>query len=637
MSDHPPVEDKPEITAATAALHSKILDYLPFEDQTDFEDARRGFITRWPDEQILRKDGHPSWDINAHEYIYGDCPPTVNPSLWRQAQLNHIHGLFKVTDRLWQVRGYDLANISFIEGATGWILIDTGMTADFAAAALKLVNDTLGERPVTGLIYTHSHVDHYGGSRGIISEEDVIARDIPIIAPDGFLQEAVSENIIAGATMRRRATYMYGILLPNNPEGHVDVGLGPGHSSGSIGLVAPNDIIKKTGEERVIDGVRVIFQYTPDAEAPSEMMFYFPELKALCTSEVVTHILHNVYTPRGAKVRDALAWSKYIHELMEMFPDADVVFASHHWPTWGKEKVQTFLGLQRDLYKYLHDETLRLANHGLTPLEIAEEVKLPDSLAKVFANRDYYGTVNHNVKAIYQLYFGWFDGNPANLHPLPPEQAAIKYLEFMGGADAIVEKAAKCYEDGEFRWVAQVLNHVVFAEPDHKPARELLARACTQMGYQAESGPWRDFYLTGAQELRHGAPKARVLATAGSIDTLKAVPINLFFDLLAVRLNGPRAVGTSLSLNFNFSDSGEKLHATVNNGVLNYVEGKTAANCDATFTFTRERWNEFAAANISLEELLENGQTKIEGDTNSLVKLFSLLDDFTVFFNIVEP
>lgn len=626
-----------EVTAATAAVHAQLLDYLPFDDNTDFEDATRGLISQWPEDQISRADGKPAWNIRARDYIQEECPDTVNPSLWRQAKLNSIHGLFKVCDRLWQVRGYDLANISFIAGDSGWIVIDTGMTAEFAAAALKMANDELGERPVTGVIYTHSHVDHYGGARAIITEEDAIARGVPIIAPKGFLAEAVSENIIAGATMRRRATYMYGLLLPNNALGHVDGGLGPGHSSGSIGLVAPNDIIEATGEERIIDGVRVQFQYTPDAEAPSEMMFYFPQLKALCTSEVVTHILHNIYTPRGAKVRDALAWSKYIHELMLLFPDADVVFASHHWPIWGSERVQQYLGSQRDVYKYLHDETLRLANHGLTPIEIAEQLELPDSLAKVFANRGYYGTVNHNVKAIYQLYFGWFDANPANLHPLPPEQAAVKYVEFMGGADAVVVRAEQCYQRGEFRWVAQVLNHVVFAQPDHREARELLARACTQMGYQAESGPWRDFYLSGAQELRHGAPKANVAASAGTVDTLKAVPIELFFDLLAVRLNGPKAIGHSLAINFEFPDSGEKLYLTVGNGVLNYVLGKTSSVIATTLTVPRSCWNAFAANDITLQTLLADEQVSVTGDQEVVATLFSLMDDFKIFFNIVEP
>lgn len=632
-----PMTDIPEVTEFTHAAHAKVRDYLPFEDRTDFDDASRGLIATWPDDQVLRSDGLPSWDIKAHEYLQGECPETVNPSLWRQAQLNNIHGLFKVCDRLYQVRGYDLANISFVEGDTGWIVIDTGMTADFAAAALKMANEHLGTRPVTGVIYTHSHVDHYGGARAIITEEEAAERNVPIIAPDGFVHEAVSENVIAGATMRRRATYMYGLLLPGDPLGHVDTGLGPGSSSGSIGLVAPNDIIKATGEERVVDGVRIQFQFTPDAEAPAEMMFYFPELKALCTSEVVTHILHNVYTPRGAKVRDALAWAKYIHELMLLFPEADVVFASHHWPIWGKEKVYDYLGSQRDLYKYLHDETLRLANHGLTPLEIAEEIKLPDSLGKIFWNRDYYGTVNHNVKAIYQLYFGWFDGNPANLHPLPPEPAAKKYVEFMGGADAIVEKAGVSFEAGEYRWVAQVLNHVVFAEPDHKPARELLARAHTQMGYQAESGPWRDFYLTGAQELRNGAPKARVVVNAGSIETLKAVPIDLFFDLLAVRLNGPKAAGKRLALNFVFPDAGEKISVTVGNGVLNYVNGNLGNSVDASVTMSRQSWNELAAAIVTLDDLLGDGRAKVDGDVGALKQLFGLLDDFEIFFNIVEP
>jgi alkyl sulfatase BDS1-like metallo-beta-lactamase superfamily hydrolase len=629
--------DTPEVTATTRAFHAKILEDLPFEDRSDFEDASRGLIATWDGDQIPRSDGQVSWDIKAHEYVQGDCPETVNPSLWRQAQLNNIHGLFKVCDGLWQVRGYDLANISFVEGNTGWIVIDTGMTADFAAAALKMANDHLGERPVTGLLYTHSHIDHYGGARAIITEEEAAERGVPIIAPYGFLEESVSENVIAAATMRRRAIYMYGLLIPHGPLGHVDTGLGPGHSSGAIGLVAPNDIINETGEERVVDGVRIQFQFTPDAEAPAEMMFYFPEMKALCTSEVVTHILHNVYTPRGAKVRDALGWSKYIHELMRLFPDADVVFASHHWPIWGAEKIYEYLGSQRDLYKYLHDETLRLANHGLTPLEIAEEVKLPDSLAKVFWNRDYYGTVNHNVKAIYQLYFGWFDANPASLHALPPEPAAKKYVEFMGGADAVLEKAQVSYDEGDYRWVAQVVNHVVFADPANKAARELLACAHTQMGYQAESGPWRDFYLTGAQELRNGSPDAKIRAAAGGVDVLRGVPLDLFFDLIAIRLNGPKAAGKSFALNFIFPDTGQQIRTFIGNGVLNYVMGEVDENAAATLTVSRENWNTLFAGLKSFEDLISEGSMTIDGDKSAATDLFDMLDDFALFFNVIEP
>jgi alkyl sulfatase BDS1-like metallo-beta-lactamase superfamily hydrolase len=625
---------KPTVTSHTRAAHAEVLEYLPFDDRQDFEDASRNLIATWPEDQIVGADGTVVWDIKAREMFQGDCPETVNPSLWRQTQLNNIHGLFKITDRVYQVRGYDLANITFVQGDTGWIIIDTGMTAHIAAASLKLANDNLGERPVMGVLYTHSHVDHYGGSRGIITEEEAEARNVPIVAPDGFLTEAVSENLIAGATMRRRATYMYGLMLPMGPLGHVDTGLGPGQARGSIGLVAPNDIVKATGETRVIDGVEIHFQFTPDAEAPAEMMFYFPQMKALCTSEVVTHILHNVYTPRGAKVRDALAWGKFIHELKSLFPDTEVVFASHHWPMWGKERVQTYLSLQRDLYKYLHDETLRLANHGLTPLEIAEEIRLPDSLAKVFHNRDYYGTVNHNVKAIYQLYFGWFDGNPANLHALPPEPAGKKYVEFMGGADAVLEKARVSFDEGEYRWVAQVLNHVVFSQPSHTGAKELLARAYDQMGYQAEGGPWRDFYLTGAQEVRNGAPAIEV-ASKHNLETLLAVPTELVFDELAVRLNGPKAAERDFSILFSFPDTGETHLAEVSNGVLKATAGGTSA--DSKATMDRSTLNSILIGTAQLEDLIGSGAIKIDGQPELLVDLFGLFDEFKIFFNIVAP
>ncbi|TNE36138.1 MAG: MBL fold metallo-hydrolase [Alphaproteobacteria bacterium] len=618
------------VTDATRAVHQKFKDWLPFDDTSDFEDASRGLIATIEGDFVPGADGKPIWDTKAREMFQGDCPETVNPSLWRQAQLNNIHGLFKVTDRIYQVRNYDLANITFIEGDTGWVVVDTGLTADVAAASLKLINEQLGERPVTGVIYTHSHVDHYGGSRGIVPE----GANIPIVAPDGFLEEAVSENLIAGTTMRRRATYMYGLMLPMGPEGHVDTGLGPGQARGVIGLVAPNDIVKATGETRVIDGVEVYFQFTPDAEAPAEMMFYFPQMKALCTSEVVTHILHNVYTPRGAKVRDSLAWAKFVHELKSLYPDTEVVFASHHWPIWGKERVQTYLSLQRDLYKYLHDETLRLANLGRTPIEIADEIKVPDAIARVFHNRDYYGTVSHNVKAIYQLYFGWYDGNPSNLNPHTPVEAGKRYVEFMGGADAVVEKARDSFEAGDYRWVAQVLNHVVFADPSHQGARELLAAALRQMGYQAESGPWRDIYLMGAKEMVEGAPALEIISMH-NLETMRAVPLDLILDEMAVRLNGPKAVDLSFTLLLKAGEEARMLE--VGRGVLNHGPAAADASADTVVEMAREDLNLLWCGKATLEALMSDGSIKTSGKADNLTALFGLLDGFKLFFNIVEP
>lgn len=631
------MSERTEVTEYTRAYHQSIRNSLPFDDETDFHDAKRGFIASWADDVVPRDDGLPSWDIKGREFLAGACPETVNPSLWRQAQLNNIHGLFEVCEGIYQVRGYDLANITFVRSENGWVVIDAGMTSDFARAARQLVDEHLGERPINGLIYTHSHIDHFGGARALLTEEEVASRNVPIIAPDGFLEESVSENILAGAAMRRRATFMYGVLLQTSDHGHVDTGLGPGGSSGAMGLVAPTDLIRKTGEERVVDGVRIQFQFTPDAEAPAEIMFYFPEFKALCTSEVVTHVQHNVYTPRGAKVRDSLAWSKYIDETLGLYPEAEIVFASHHWPIWGADRVREYLGSQRDMYKYLHDETLRLANHGMTPREIAEEICLPDVLAKQFWNRDYYGTVSHNVKAIYQLYFGWFDGNPANLNPLPPVESAKRYVAYMGGVAEILKKAEQSYEEGDYRWVAEVLNHVVFAEPEFRPARELLARACTQMGYQAESGPWRDFYLTGAQELRNGTPDIEIPFSLGSLDMVKAIPAGLLFDLLAVQLNGPKAVSHDLVLAFKFDDLGEEFIVKIRNGVLNWQAGCEVDDVQVSVSAVRDIWDHFFSGLCTLGDLLADDRVHITGDVAVLKEMFGLMDRFDVFFSIVEP
>jgi alkyl sulfatase BDS1-like metallo-beta-lactamase superfamily hydrolase len=628
-SDHAAPSD------ATARANAAVLERLPFEDESDFEAARRGLLAQRQDPVIRDAEGREVWNLAKFEFQTGPSPDSVNPSLWRQARLNRIHGLFQVSERIYQVRGYDLANMTLVAGDTGWIVIDPLTTRETAAAAFALASQHLGARPIRALVYTHSHIDHFGGAGGLLGDAEVAA-GVPIIAPEGFLVEAVSENVLAGTAMSRRASYMFGFLLHRGARGHVDSGLGKASTPGTFTLIEPTETVSETGHERVVDGVRMVFQNTPGAEAPAEMMIYLPEWKALCGAENVSHVFHNLYTLRGAKVRDALRWSGYIDETIRLFGDAEVLFASHHWPTWGNERIVDYLKKQRDAYKYVHDQTLRLANHGLTPREIAEQLELPESLARNFATRGYYGTVSHNSKAVYQHYFGWFDGNPANLHPLPPEQAAARYVEFMGGADAVVEKARASYERADYRWVATVLNHVVFARPGHRAARELLADAYDQLGYQAESGPWRDFYLTGAHELRHGASELPFDATSQS-EVVRSMPTDLFFDALAVRLNGPEAADSDVVLNFVFTDIGETHVVEIENAVLHHWQRPARDDADATLKLTRAAWNQIVTGATTLPAQLLAGEVDIDGSRLALLGFFSLLDDFEPGFEIVAP
>ncbi len=619
----------------TRAANRAVLSALPFEDQRDFENARRGFIGSREDPVIRRADGQEVWNLDDYAFIEGSSPDSVNPSLWRQARLNNIHGLFQVMDGIYQVRGYDLANMTLIEGERGWIVIDAMTTTETAAAALALVEQHLGKRPITGLIYTHSHIDHFGGARGVLPDADA-ARGVPVLAPRDFVVEAVSENVLAGTAMARRATYMFGFLIERGPRGHVDSGLGKASTPGSFGLVAPTELIGETGTERTIDGVRMVFQYTPGAEAPAEMMIHLPDKRALCGAENVSHVLHNVYTLRGAKVRDALRWSNYIDESIALFRDVDVLFASHHWPTWGNAEIVGYLERQRDAYKYIHDQTLRLANRGHTPDEIGDMIRLPEALERDFAIRGYYGTVNHNSRAVYQHYFGFFDGNPVNLHPLPPEEAAPRYVEFMGGAQTILEKRREAYAAGEYRFVAEVLGHLVFAEPENGAARALLADCFDQLGYQAESGPWRDFYLTGAQELRFGFGGVPI-DPVGALDVASSMPTSLFFDALAVRLDGPAAEGESMVLNFEFTDIGESHVVVVENAVLHHYQEPARDGADATLRLSRAAWNSLATRSAKIQDLVLAGEIGLDGNPLTLARFFGLLDQPEPTFEIVRP
>jgi alkyl sulfatase BDS1-like metallo-beta-lactamase superfamily hydrolase len=628
-------------TAATQKINAAVLRQLPFANKQDFEDARRGFIAPLPDNGVIRdKEGKPVWDMSGFSFIKegAAAPETVNPSLWRQSQLLMYAGLFQVTDRVYQVRGADASNISFIEGDTGIIVVDPLISEETARAALNLYYQHRPRKPVVAVIYSHSHVDHYGGVKGVVSEDDVKAGKVKIVAPDGFLKAAVDENVMVGTAMSRRAGYMYGVLLPPGPQGKVTMGLGPTTSTGTVTLIPPTDIITKTGQEMVLDGLKFVFQLAPDTEAPAEMHFYLPQLKLLCPAENCSHNLHNLYTLRGAKTRDALAWSKALNETLERWGnESEVMLNVHHWPIWGRERIVDRLQKQRDMYRYLHDQTLRLANQGYTMVEIAEMIRLPQGLAKEWYARGYYGTVNHNVKGVYVKYLGWFDGNPANLHPLPPVEASKRYVEFMGGAAAVIKKAQKYYDKGEYRWVAEVVNHVVFAEPKNAAARELQARALEQLGYQAESGPWRNFYLSGAQELRAGVNKLGTGTTA-SPDTIRAMPLGLLFDYLGVRLNGPKAEGKTITLNWNFTDTKEQYVLALENGALNHTAHKQVKDAEATFTLTRAAFDEFIlGGKPELEAMMASGDLKVEGQKEKLGELLSLMDNFDPWFNIVTP
>lgn len=637
----PATVNKPESSAAVVsnsviAANKKVSDYLDFSDRKDFALAEKGFIASLDETLITSENGAPVYDFGVYAFLDADAPDSVNPSLWRQSQLTAKHGLFEVVPGIYQVRGFDLSNITFIKGDSGWIVVDPLISKETAAASKKLVDQELGIFPIKAVIFTHSHVDHYGGVRGLVSEDDV-KNGVEIIAPKNFVLESVSESILAGNAMARRASYMFGSLLPKDAEHQVGVGLGQAISSGTPGLLYPTIDVTETGETVTVDGVEMEFILALEAEAPSEFMFYMPKYKAFCQAEIINHTLHNMYTPRGAKVRDGRRWSQYIDEAIVMFGDkTDVTFGSHHWPIWGQEAAVDLWEGQRDLYRYIHDQTVRLANSGYTMHEIPDQMSLPDEIAKNFANRDYYGTVSHNSKAQYQLYFGYFDGNPANLNPLGPTAESVKYIEYMGGSDAVMEKARNDYEEGEFRFAATVLNHLVFAEPKNQPAADFLADTYTQLAFMAESGSWRNFYLTGASELRNGILDLPTPRTS-SPDTVGAVPLNLYFDLLAVRLNAEKAKGKDMSINFELTDTGEKATLILSNGTLHHRMGTTDENAKATLKLTRPGLDALNQKTKDIATLRKEGSLEIDGNPLALQTFFGLIEEPKFWFEIVRP
>ena len=623
-------------TANTERANAAVRQAMTMNDNQDFEDATRGLMAQLKDPIVKAADGRVVWNTQRYEFVKGDPPATVNPSLWREQKLNTAAGLFKVVDGVYQIRGYDMANMTLVEGASGWIVIDTLFTEDVARAGLKLAMETLkSSKPVVAVIYTHSHVDHFGGVRGVVDEADVRSGKVKLIAPDGFMDNAIAENVLAGNAMSRRANYMYGISLPANDKGSVGTGLGLTLSIGAPGLIPPTVIVQKTGEEMTIDGVRIQFQMAQDTEAPSEMMMYLPEKKALCLSEVAVKLMHNVYTIRGAKVRDALVWSKYINETLDLFPDAEVAFASHHWPTWGNANVRQFVANQRDTYRFLHDRALNLANQGETMPELANASFFPKGLAADASSHGYYGTLSHNLRAVYNFYLGYYDANPATLDPLLPTESAKRYVAAMGGEAAVVALGRKAFADGDYRWVVELVNKAVFANPNNAEARALQADALEQLGYQTESATWRNAYLMGALELRSG-PKDPGVSSSGP-DTVRGMTNELLFDFIALRLNHEKTDGMKAAISMVFSDSNEVWALELSNSVLNSTRGRVLKNPDVTITLTRPAFLAMLLQGKKLPELVQAGMVKVEGNPQSFGAVVANIMNFDPVFNIVTP
>lgn len=630
--------------AATLAAHERTRSQLDFSDHQDFDDTQRGFIATLPDAHIERDGGGVAWSQRPYGFLRGEAPDTVNPSLWRMAQLNNTHGLFEVTTRIYQVRGFSLANVTFIEGEHGVIVIDPLQFTEHARAALALYRSHRGDRPVSAVVYTHSHRDHYGGVRGVIGPED-LARGVPVWAPHGFTEESFSESMLAGVPMRRRAMFQFGWGLPPGPMAHVDSGLGKAVGGGQDGFIAPTHLVREPLERHKIDGVDIVFQLTPGTEAPADMNLHFPGLRALNLAENACHTMHNLCPLRGAKTRDALAWSKYLDDALDSFvPEADVLVVQHHWPVWNTpaqpRRIADYVAGQRDLYRYLHDQTLRLMSHGLTPTEIAAELMLPNALSGQWFARGYYGAVTHNVHAIYAHYLGPYEGNPAHLDRLPPVPAARKYVQYMGGADAVLERARSDFEAGEFRWVVEVLNQVVFADPGNQAARQLCADAMEQLGYQAESATWRNAYLLGARELRGTGDHAGKPANLPiSPDVLAILPLDSFLDYLAIRLNGPRSQHLATRIDWLLEDPvhPQEQRITLSHGALVHRPGRHSGPTDVVVHTTRQELAAISSGRNAMAKALNEGSLRIEGERGAFQALVDALDDFDPMFPVIEP
>lgn len=642
MSTDPSIsKSNPDQKAAskyTIQHRKNLLTSLPFSDNKDFELTEKGLIHRPEKVEIKDETGNIVWELDNYDFLSGNSQHnTINPSLERQAKLNMAYGLYKVTDRIYQVRGYDLTNITFIKGDTGWIVFDPLLTPPTAKAAFKLLTEQLGDFPIHAVIYSHAHADHFGGVKGIVSQADVDSGKIQIIAPRDFMEHAIKENVLAGNVMTRRATYQFGRALKKSPKGQVDAALGKGLSTGFIGLIAPTREISASEETITIDGIKMVMQNTPDTESPAEMNTYFPQFKALWLAENVTGTLHNIYTLRGAQTRDAQGWSKYINKVIHGFAiKSEVIFASHSWPRWGNKYIIEVLEKQRDLYGYLHDKTLNLANKGVTISEIHNELNVPDSLSNEWYNRGYHGSYSHNVRGIINKYLGFYDMNPANLNKLSPAESSIKYVAMMGGAKNILLKANKSYIDGEYRWVAELVNHLVLAEPDNTEARLLQANTLEQLGYQSESAAWRNNYLVAASELRHGISKTAPAIKSGP-DLISAMSTELIFDYLGVRLNSEKALNKSFNINMIFPDSNEKFLLELKNSHLNNIADVTNPKAELTVTINRSDLNMILLKQQSPAQLIKDGKMKMDGNGKIFAELLTMMDNFPFWFNIVTP
>jgi alkyl sulfatase BDS1-like metallo-beta-lactamase superfamily hydrolase len=618
-----------------------VLKELPFSNKQAFEDSGKGFIAPLENNGVVKNaKGDAIWDLTKFDFLSGDkpAPDTVNPSLWRQAQImEHYTGLFKVTDHIYQVRGLDISNITFIEAPEGVIVMDPLVSAEVAKAGLDLYRKHRGNKPVVAVIHSHSHIDHYGGVKGVVSQEDIDSGKVKIYAPEGFTEAALNENVIGGNRQTRLSGYQYSQLVEPGPTGSVTSGLGLINSRGTITFAVPTNLITKPIQKETIAGLDFEFMLAPDTEAPAEMFFYIPKYKALSTAEDAVHTQHNVYSLRGAKVRSAYNWAMYLKLANDRWGDqAEVLYAPHHWPIWDKERISEHLTRQSAAYKYINDQSIRLANSGYDMVEAAEMIKLPEALQSNWGLRGYYGTTNHNVKAAIDKQFGWFNGNPATLHPLPRVDAAKKYVDYMGGADAIVKKAQADYDKGNYRWVMQVLMQVVYADPSNMAARNLMADASEQLGYQSEAGTWRGWYMSAAKDLREGV-KPMQIAVFASPDTVAAMPLELFFDYLSIRLNGPKAEGKTIKMNLELPDTRDKYLLVVQYGVLQYHKDQQADDADVSLTMDRSTLNEIIGGKLKVEQGVVDGKIKLDGDPKKFEEFVGLLDTFDPWYQVVMP
>jgi alkyl sulfatase BDS1-like metallo-beta-lactamase superfamily hydrolase len=621
----------------TIAKWEELKNTLPFEDKRDFEEAKKGFIAEPTYRKIMAETGEVAWNIGQYDFLLeeGKDFKSIHPSLQRQAVLNMHYGLYEVIPGIYQVRGYDLANISFVKTKTGWIVFDPLTSKETAKAALEFINEKLGVRPVVAVVYSHSHGDHFGGVRGVVDEADVKSGKVKIIAPIGFMHHAVSENVYAGNAMSRRLFYQYGVLLPAGPHGHVDQSIGKNVSSGNIGLIAPNIVITKDIEELTVDGVKMVFQNTPGTEAPAEMNTYFPDMKAFWAAENITGTIHNIYTLRGALIRDALEWAKQINVALYKFgQEAEVMFASHSWPRWGNDRIQEVMKSQRDMYANMNNGVLNLANKGVTINEIHNTYEVPQSLQNQWSARSYHGSVEHNVRGILNRYLGYWDANPTTLVPLSPGEAAPLYVEMMGGSAKIIAKGRSLFREGKYKYAMEILNKLVYAEPGNQEAKDLLADNFEQLGYQAESPSVRNSYLAGAYELRNGIPTGASPKT-NSPDLVSAISTELFLNFLGVRLDSKKAANEKFIINLVTPDNGEKFVVELSNATLTSIPGFQAKNANLTLTINRSDLLQVMFGLTTFEELLKSGKGKAEGDLAVLGKLKDMLDTFEIGFEIM--